>query len=171
MKIKLSSVVKFCIILGIFSVLFLLLLPVFLHVPPHYGPVRTPPGIPTVLRQVRLATLEYGIREGKEPRTLEDLAGITVRDSKGATIPFSVRALEQELGTNASAVRYFPEFSGLAFGTVPIDEIVLAYVPESGDPAFCRAIFRGGRMEQIRLSEVERIVERLRELLQEAGKK
>ena len=135
-----------------------------------HGSIKTSPGVPAVLRQVQRASTEYGLREGKSPSSLEDLTGITVLTSKGEKTPFSIKALELELGTNASAVQFFPEFRALAFGTVPDDENVLAYVLEFKKPAFCQVIFRNGKMQQVRTDELEKKIEQLRNLLNEVGK-
>jgi hypothetical protein len=166
MKIKKPSALEFSAIVAILVVLFAILLPALMRAPSKHGLIRTPPGVSTVLRQVYIASTEYALRKGKAPSSLDDLEKITVPNSNGEKMLFSIKALEQELGTNASAVRYFPEFRALEFDTMTGNEIVLAYIPELNNTGFGQVIFRNGRMQRVRLSDVQRAVEQQEHLLE-----
>jgi len=159
------SVVKGLVISGVLVVLVIMLLPALMHAPSKYGTKRTPPGALTVLRQVHFATMRYEIRENKAASSLDELMGVTVRNSKGENIPFSIKSIQQELGSNAPAVKYFPEFTALDFGVMLGDRIVLAYVSESAPSSFSQVIFRSGRIQRTRTEDVEKRIQQLRSTL------
>lgn len=164
---KQLSILKWAIILGGLTMLFLLLLPALMHAPSKYTPRKTPPGVPTVLQQIEWATARYGLEQGKEPRSLYELEGITVLTSKGEKTPFSIKGLEQELGTNVSIIVFLPEFGALDYGTVPSDENVLAHVPDFKRPGWSHVIFRSGRIERLRSAELQIKIEQLKGTLKE----
>ena len=103
--------------------------------------MRTRPGRETALTEIYWGTIDYDMRENKAPSSLKDLEGTTVLNSSGQKVLFSVKALEKELGTNASVIAYFPEFRALGFGQIPPRDILLAYVPDASDKSKCLAIF------------------------------
>jgi len=93
--------------------------------------------------------------------------GTTVLTSDGEKMPFSMRALEQELGTNAAAVTFLPEFRPLDFGTLPTRENPLAYVPDPKKSGYYQVVFRGGNTERLSESQLRAKLDQLRKLLQE----
>lgn len=164
MKFTFRLMLALVVITSVIIVL-LSLPPIIMHAPSKYTPRKTSPGIPTVLQQIRHASLVYDIREGKAPSSMNDLAGITVLASDGKRIPLSTNILEEELGTNISAIKYYPEFRALGFGAVPDNENVLAYIAEFKNPEYSQVIFYGGNTKQLPTSDVKTKVERLRSLL------
>lgn len=132
------------VVLGAFILAVLIPLWIVLdHVPAKGVPRTSPPGVPTVLRQIVWATAQYGLWERKEPSTLEDLVGMTVPTPEGRETNFSISLLEQQLGTNISTINYFPSFHVLAHGQVPIDDIILAFIPDSKDTRYCQVVYMG----------------------------
>jgi hypothetical protein len=98
--------------------LLLALVAVFAVVAALFVPVQTkaprsmPPGAPTALRAVFVASYGYvGNHAATRPSSLNDLVGVHVLDSDGRSIQFTKGFLLRELGTNATALAFFPELN------------------------------------------------------------
>ena len=109
------------------------------------------------MRQIQYATMEYHVTEFKSPSSLEDLVGMRVPTQEGRITNFSIAMLEQQLGTKASTVKYFPEFRVIDDHQVPSDKIVLAYVPDSKDAKYCQVLYWGRRIKGLEWIGPERM--------------
>jgi hypothetical protein len=122
------------------------------NTPAKSGIRRTSPGIPTVLRQIGVATAQHEMSKNKPPASLVDLVGMDIPTSDGQLTQFSVALIEQEIGTNISAIKYFPEFGVVDFGQVPPEKIVLSYIPELGNTEYCQVLYYDGKRTTERTS-------------------
>lgn len=170
MKLQIKGPLDAFVVMAILAILVAMLLPALFHAPAKYGRIKSPPGVHSALRQVQLAYVTYSMREGMETASLNDLVGLTVLSSEGEKMPFTIEALEQELGTNATAIKCLPEFRPLDFGAVPTWEILLAYVPDPKNSKMCYVAFRDGKTQRLPLSEVQAKEDHLRSILRNTKK-
>lgn len=120
-----------------------LVLPKLLREDPKKMSIPVAHGTPAALRQIYVATLKYQ-NSGRNPRSLDDLKGISVPPASGRFVEFSKEGLNAELGTNAENLLYVPQLLRLLTNSVA-ERIVLAYAP-AGDPGYCEVMFADGKI-------------------------